>query len=247
MPHLHPELSHREFLNRENHISHLDLSRENEFFTALGEGRREDVHRLFMPFENEKMGVLSSDRIRNIKYHMIITIALATRACVEGGLDRETAYNMSDIYIQRIDTAVSVGQLDFLHKEAIDDYAELMYNLNRNRASRYPKAVTMCIDYIYDNLHQKISLSELAKKALLSESYLSRLFKKEVGMGLSEYITAKRIEAAGNMLKYTDSSVLTISDYFCFNSESYFIKVFKAHTGMTPKAYREKHFRIKQC
>lgn len=48
----------------------------------------------------------------------------------------------------------------------------------------------------------------------------------------------KRIEAAENMLKYSDYSCLDISEYLCFSSESHFIQVLKKHTGYTPKAYR---------
>ena len=245
MSYIHNELSHREFVNRENHISHLDYNRENEFFNAVKNGDREAVDRLFLPFENEKLGILSYDALRNIKYHMVITLALIARACIEGGLSMETAYNLSDIYIQRLDMANTKEELNFLHREAINDYVGLMDMLKNNKASHYPKAVTLCVDYIYDNLHHKITLGDLAKKALLSESYLSKLFKKEVGVGIAEYIMDKKIEAAGNMLKYTDSSVLTISDYFCFNSESHFIRTFKAKTGMTPKTYREKYFRVR--
>ena len=170
MSYIHNELSHREFVNRENHISHLDYNRENEFFNAVKNGDRETVDRLFLPFENEKLGILSYDALRNIKYHMVLTLALIARACIEGGLSMETAYNLSDIYIQRLDMANTKEELNFLHREAINDYVGLMDMLKNNKASHYPKAVTLCVDYIYDNLHHKITLGDLAKKALLSES-----------------------------------------------------------------------------
>ena len=62
-------------------------------------------------------------------------------------------------------------------------------------------------------------------------------------MTVSANITTKRIEAAGNMLKFSDYSCIDISNYLCFSSESHFIQVFKKHTGYTPKIYREKFFR----
>jgi len=99
---------------------------------------------------------------------------------------------------------------------------------------------------IYDNLHTKISLEKLAEITALSPAYLSKLFHKEVGMTVSAYITKKRIEAAENMLKFSEYSCLEISDYLCFSSESHFIQVFRKHTGYTPKSFRERFFRTRK-
>ena len=156
----------------------------------------------------------------------------------------EVAYNLSDIYIRSIDKCRSADEVNILHRELVDDYTQRMNIIGK--ANRYPKAITICLDYIYDNLHTKISLDDLAKKAGLSPPYLSRLFKRETGVTVSEYIMRKRVEAAANMLRYSEYSVLEISEYLCFSSESYFIQVFRRITGDTPKVYREKYFRVKK-
>ena len=110
----------------------------------------------------------------------------------------------------------------------------------------YPKPVMVCMDYIYENLHTKITLPTLAKTAGLSPSYLSRLFRRETVLTVSEYIIRKRVEAAENMLKYSEYSCIEISSYLCFSSESHFIQVFRRYTGYTPKQYRQKFFRRKK-
>lgn len=238
------KLSHTEFLNREYNISHLDYNRENEFFNAIRDGNAAEAKRLFKPLGTEDMGRLSDDDLRNLKYHLIITVALITRICIEGGMEMEVAYNLSDIYIRSIDKCRSADEVNILHRELVDDYTQRMNIIGK--ANRYPKAITICLDYIYDNLHTKISLDDLAKKAGLSPPYLSRLFKRETGVTVSEYIMRKRVEAAANMLRYSEYSVLEISEYLCFSSESYFIQVFRRITGDTPKVYREKYFRVKK-
>ena len=242
---INKKLSHVEFMNREYNISHLDYNRENEFFNAVMAGDIEKTRKLFKPFGGSDMGRLSADPMRNLQYHLIITIALLTRSCIEGGLPMETAYNLSDIYIQRTDACRKREDITALHREIIEDFVHRMNMLTRT--NRYPKAVTLCLDYIYDNLHTSLSLENLAELTGLSASYLSRLFKKEVGMPVSEYITRKKLEAAANMLRYSDASVLTISDYLCFGSESYFIQTFKKYNGCTPKVYRDRFFRIKNA
>ena len=94
------KLSHVEFLNREYNISHLSYEREMAFFNCTKEGNPEEAARLFKPFNSEDMGRLSDDSLRNLKYHLIITVAFITRYCIEGGMEMEAAYNLSDIYPQ---------------------------------------------------------------------------------------------------------------------------------------------------
>lgn len=238
------KLSHIEFLNREYNVSHLAYEREMAFFQSIKDGNAEEARRLFKPLSCDKMGRLSDDNLRNLKYHLIITIAFITRYCIEGGMEMETAYNLSDIYIRSIDKCRKEEELNLLHREVIDDYAQRM-NIIRKK-NRYPKSITICLDYIYDNLHTKITLEKLAEITALSPAYLSKLFHKEVKLTVSEYITKKRIEASENMLRFSDYSCLDIAEYLCFSSESHFIQVFKKHTGYTPKAYRERFFRTRK-
>lgn len=234
-------LSHIEFLNREYNISHLSYDREMLFFQSVKQGNLAEAKRLFKPFHAKEMGKLSDDNLRNLKYHLIITVAFLTRYCIEGGMEMETAYNLSDIYIRTIDLCKTEKEIHHLHEEVVDDFVHRMQALKKN--SQFSKTITACLDYIYDNLHTKITLEDLAAVSGLSPAYLSRLFHKETGITISQYITRKRVEAAENMLKYSEYSFIEISNYLCFSSESHFIHVFKKHTGYTPKVYRDLFFR----
>ncbi len=238
------KLSHVEFINREHNISHLSYEREMAFFQSIKQGNIEAVNKLFKPFDGDDMGKLSDDSLRNLKYHLIITIAFITRYCIEGGMEMETAYNLSDIYIRSLDKCRSEDEISLLHREVVTDYTQRMNVICKQ--NRYPKAITVCLDYIYDNLHKKITLEKLAEAVSLSPAYLSKLFHKETGMTVSGYITKKRVEAAENMLRFSDYSCLEISEYLCFSSESHFIQVFRKNTGYTPKVYRETFFRSKK-
>ncbi len=238
------KLSHVEFLNREYKVSHLSYEREMAFFQSVRSGDAEQARQLFKPLDSDQMGQLSDDSLRNLKYHLIITVALLTRYCIEGGMEMEAAYNLSDIYIRSIDKCRKEEQIHQLHRELVEDYAQRMHLLHKK--TLYPKPVMVCMDYIYENLHTKITLPTLAKTAGLSPSYLSRLFRRETGLTVSEYIIRKRVEAAENMLKYSEYSCIEISSYLCFSSESHFIQVFRRYTGYTPKQYRQKFFRRKK-
>lgn len=243
MMNVNKKLSHLEFINREYNISHLSYEREMAFFNSIKEGRPEDVKALFKPFDCEQMGKLSKDSLRNLKYHLIISVALITRYCIEGGMEMEAAYNLSDIYINSIDKCATEEEINLLHREVVADYAQRMQIIHKTNI--YPKPVILCLDYIYNNLHTKITLDKLAEVSNMSPTYISKLFHKEVGLTISDYIIKKRIEAAENMLKFSDHSCIEITECLCFSSESHFIQVFKKHTGYTPKRYREKFFRTR--
>ncbi|MGN1105262.1 MAG: helix-turn-helix domain-containing protein, partial [Huintestinicola sp.] len=128
-----------------------------------------------------------------------------------------------------------------LHKEAVLEFTRQMNKLAHSNV--YSKPVIMTMDYIYDNLHSKISEADIAKYISLSTSYISRLFKKEVGVTICTYIAIKRVETAQNMLKYSDYSSVDIGNYLAFTSHSHFISVFRKYTGMTPNEFRKKYFR----
>ena len=60
-------------------------------------------------------------------------------------------------------------------------------------------------------------------------------------MTIGRYIQKEKIARAKNLLVYSDRSILEISEYLCFNSQSHFGKVFKKETGMTPRQYRQEN------
>ena len=77
----------------------------------------------------------------------------------------------------------------------------------------------------------------------LNETYLSKLFRKETGLSISEYIRNKKIEEAMALLRYSEKTSIEIATDLGFSSHSYFISVFKKVCGMTPKEYRNQHLR----
>ncbi len=124
-----------------------------------------------------------------------------------------------------------------LHKDAVIDYTRRMKKLNIHK--KYSNNIISAIDYIYANLHSRIKLEDVAEAVHLSESYLSKLFHKETGISIGNYILYKRVETARNMLKYSDYSLDEISNYLAFSSTSHFISIFKKLEGLTPGQYRK--------
>lgn len=182
-------------------------------------------------------GKLSENEIRNERNLGICSITLATRAAIEGGAAPAKAYKLSDLYINKIDQCKRMTEIFEYRKRSLYDFAKLVVEEREKRAnSRYTE---QCKEYIRKYYHQKICIPDIAEALGVSESHLSRIFKKETGESIHKYSMHMRIERAENLLKYSEASLTEISEYLCFSSQSHFGKVFKVYKNMTPKQYRD--------
>ena len=152
----------------------------------------------------------------------------------------ERAYNISDLYILKMDTLQNVEEVKALHADMFSFYTKEMATLDKRNV--YSKPIVLCMDYIYGHLHEKILAAALAEHVGLNRSYLATLFKKETGQTISNYILSKRMEAACNMLRYSEYTYAEIAATLAYSSQSHFIRVFQAQTGHTPKEYRNRYF-----
>ena len=233
-----------EFIRREDIFMHRELESELPFYQAIADGNLEYVTENIKQgsFSNpEGMGKLSENPLQNLRYHFVVTMALITRYIIHAGMEQEKAYGLSDFYILKMDKLKTTADIAALHDDMCLDICNQMKAIRSS--SVLSKPIVLCLDYIYNNIHSRITIKELADYLELSESYLSKLFSKEMGMALSEYILNLKIEKAKNLLQYSDYSIVDISQYLSFSSQSHFIQVFKKSCGLTPHKYRMQFFR----
>lgn len=94
--------------------------------------------------------------------------------------------------------------------------------------------------YIDENYFEDLNLSVLAEKFNMESSYFSRLFRQEMGENLIFYITKKRIEKARAYIANPDINLTEVSFMVGYNDYSYFNRVFRKNTGMSPREYRSR-------
>ncbi len=239
--HIEKQLMCMAFQQREDGFSHHMYSDELLHLQYLRDGDMRCVDEAARLFTSGNVGKLSGDTLRDRRYLFVAATTLATRFAIEGGLPQETAYNLSDIFIRSMDACQTTDEIISLHRDMMREFAVRVAAVREAR--RYPKPIQTALDDIYLRLQEPITVDALARGAGLSRSYFSVLFKKEVGISVTDYIRKKRIEAAQNMLRYSNFSLLEISSYLAFNSQSHFVSVFKREAGMTPGAYRREYYR----
>lgn len=103
--------------------------------------------------------------------------------------------------------------------------------------------VQKAIAYIEEHVAEELSREDIAAHVYLNAAYLSRLFKKETGQSLTDYITELRISKVKPLLASTNEKISDIAVSVGFCNFSHFTKVFKKMTGMTPNEYRKNYQR----
>ncbi|RED64467.1 response regulator [Cohnella phaseoli] len=118
--------------------------------------------------------------------------------------------------------------------------AELLFDNRDQPAAQDEHIVVLRInEYIDTHLAEDVSLAKLAGIVHLNPSYLSRLYKRTAGIGLSEYINMARTEKAKELLKHSAYKIYEISAMVGYDSRLSFIRFFKTNMGMTPQEYRD--------
>lgn len=95
------------------------------------------------------------------------------------------------------------------------------------------------VEYLLENLEKDISLEECARHFNYNANYLSRWFKKKMGMTYTDFVTGKKMDLCKSLLADSDISVNELAERFGYSSPQNFIRVFKKYTLMTPGQYRK--------
>ena len=143
---------------------------------------------------------------------------------------------------------------DTAHTLFTDGYTQILIGLLHrhgliNDISKQCDAVAIAklspvLEYLKKNLSSEITLEQAANINGMNREYFCRFFKKATGVTLVDYINFMRISRAQELLISTQENISTIADELGFSSVSYFSRVFKNITNITPADYREiKHFK----
>ncbi len=184
-------------------------------------------------------GIIASEQLRQTKNTFIVSVTLASRAAIRGGMAVEDAFSLSDAYIQKCELLNSPDRIMNLQYHMILEYTQ---KVERIRLGKRPGKLAIDVaNYIQHHLSEPITAENIAKELYLSRPYLSRKFIEETGESLTDFILKEKTEEAKRLLRYTDKALPAISNYLGFSSQSHFSRVFKKYSGFTPGEYREKY------
>ncbi|MBQ6231501.1 MAG: helix-turn-helix transcriptional regulator [Eubacterium sp.] len=234
------ELIYRLYIQREEAFVRTDIRSEFSRYDDIRNGNVEKVKENFKEIKKDFFkgkGTLSKNPLRNTIYHFVVAIGVVSRICIKAGMPHDEAYTISDIYIQAADECKTIDSVIDLLEQAQIDFATRMRKIYKN--NKYSIYVRHAIDYIYDHLHEQITLECLAENENLSPSYFSKLFAREIGTPVKSYILSIKINTAKNMLRESKYSISDIAFSLGFSSQSAFTAAYKKLTGKTPARFRK--------
>lgn len=216
------EVTHSPYQLERKLMSEIQLAMADEAILTLNE------------INSRKRASLSSEPIRSLKNSLIASCTLFTRAMIEGGVDPESAYSQSDLFINHIEHLSQAASLDEYEYDMLRECIRLV-RFHRHQKTAYP--VTQIIQYINSNPTEKINLTTLSRLTGKSPDYLSRLFKREMGENITYYIHLRKVEAARYYLEHTVMKVTEVAAFLEFSNPAHFARVFRQFTGTSPSFY----------
>lgn len=161
---------------------------------------------------------------------------LCVREAIQAGISIDTAYAIGDGYVGSMAQCRSLSDLTSLNLSMFEDF---IFRVRKHRTNpAVSSQIRRCRDYIELHADRELKLAHLAKQVGYSEYYLSRKFKKEMGMSISTYIKLVRVEHSKMMLVSSGIPISQIADSLHFASSSHFSESFREVTGKTPQQYR---------
>lgn len=225
------------YITKENGSFNNSYVIEKKLLNMIESGNIEVLKTFTKNFTNIHEGIIAPNAIRQAKNTAIVTITLSTRAAIQGGLHTEMAFQLSDLYIQKLEHLTTIEAIHRLNYEAIYDFTY------RVSVSQVPvttnNLIQKAIQYVLKNTNVHLTVSNVANHFGFSRSYFTHQFKKELGFDLSAFIIRCKLEESRYLLTYTDKSISDISNYLCFSSQSHFQTSFKKQYQVTPLEYRK--------
>ncbi len=213
----------------------LDIRDERDLTSALRELDCEKVKQLidgiFDRILNNRLGSKSTQMI------CAELINIVNKVTKETGLEISQIYTNEEIpynMMQKYETIVDI-------KEWIMGLYEKLISILRKMklGDKYSEITKKVIEYVNKNFKKDISQSEIAEFLGVSNSYISRIFKEDCGIGFVEYLNRIRVENAKNLIENGELKFKEIVAKVGFNNYNYFFRVFKEVVGMTPLEYEQ--------
>jgi AraC-like DNA-binding protein/ligand-binding sensor protein len=161
---------------------------------------------------------------------------LLSRAAIEGGANTVEIFGLNLQYLSEINSFRTVEDLTMWLSRILARFTDCVFNL---ADVRHKDIIYKVNNYIKSNYMNKITLEDVASYVYLNPSYFSKIFKEEMGFPFVVFVNRIRIDISKNLLLDNTVLLTDVSSMVGFEEQSYFTKVFKKMTGITPGIYRK--------
>ncbi|MDR2797380.1 MAG: helix-turn-helix domain-containing protein [Treponema sp.] len=212
------------------------LDKERMLLAALRRGDNE-TGRTILKELLELISITSPGNFEFIQLRAIELVVLLSREILTVDRSEDSkALEANNRYLKKIQESRTIEALTETMQAIIDRMARQIFSF---QGIRHASALRKAERFIWENYTRKLCLQEVADASGLSAPYFSTIFKEEMGENLSSYLNRLRVEKAAALLTETDLPLNEIAWTCGFEDQSWFSKIFKSYTKISPRKYRE--------
>ncbi len=224
-------------LRTEANLFYYPIELENSLIENILYGDKEKVDSILSELLSINLYELSLDRDNITEFKFAITATIKRIVKMMNKSVTEVFGENNIIYLD-ISQATSNEEL----AENIRDIVNKLCKFKSDSINLKQRKITSDImKYIEENYNHDISLTDISEYFCISAGHISRLFKRDIGIGFKEHLDNLRIEEAKKLLSTTSITINRIAEKVGYNHARSFIRTFKNKTGYSPKEYREKN------
>lgn len=221
-------------------VENYPIEKEKKLLTLIAQGDKAGSQKLL----NEIFGYIffaTGGNFEVAKARVLELIVLLSRAALEGGADVEQIFGLNYHYLSEINHFHTFEELTFWLSKIMARFTDCVFNLTQ---VKHIDVIYKAVDYIKRNYMKKVSLEEVAVYVNLSPSYFSKVFKEEMKLAFNEYLNKVRINMSKKLLADDSIPLVDVSNLVGYEDQSYYSKVFKKLTGVSPGRFRESRGKV---
>ena len=219
----------------ESHKSPLEM--ERMLLASLRRGDKTEAQKIMVKLL-EILYLEVRDNFAAFRLKALELAVLLSRAAADPeDIKDNTSLENTNRCLKKIDESRNFGEITETLKMITEQMSGKIFSFH---GVRHFSALRKAERFIWENYSRRLSLKEIAAASGLSAPYFSTVFKEEMGENLSNYLNRLRVEKAAAMLVTSDLSISEIAITCGFEDQSWFSKIFKNNTGLTPGKYRER-------
>lgn len=216
------------------------LDKEQIMMRAIREGDLNEARAAL----NELLGHIffaSGADFGTMRARSVELMSLLSRAAAEGGADLEYVLELNKRFLKESVYLRSVDELTVWLNQVIERYAAMVFDMID---VKHKDVIFKAINYMKRHFTGKVTLEDTARHVGFTPTYFSKVFKEEVGVNFNTYLGNLRVERSKALLLAGEMSMGDVCAAVGFDDQSYFIKVFRKFTGVTPGQFKKQQGRL---
>lgn len=213
---------------------HVSVEVEKQMRNALADTNQKEIKRVVFESSGLRGCVKEGWSYLEVKQTIKQLFDIILNDTIRDQADVVDAENV----VETVDQIIETLDYEKLEQQIAEAIIYLIPQKAEYETQSMKHIVLLVKEWIQEHYAEELSLSALAQRYHVDSSYLSKMFRQEMGESLILYITHKRVEKAKEYMQNTEMNLADIAFLVGYDDYTYFSRVFKKTTGNSPREYR---------